>query len=105
MRSLLLALELARVIAGEAPGCEPITAVAVAQVYHRRIEANIQGGWFGWQTPDATDLAVALTWQTWPNVTGEALYMLGPGDTEKVTWVKTAMWSIECNDTTLTAWE
>lgn len=83
MRAFLLALELARVMAGEAPGC-PVGQVAVAQVWENRTAAGIEGGWYGDADPTAADLAVALTWQAWPDMVGGALYAIGRGDRERI---------------------
>lgn len=84
MRSLLLALALARIIAGETPTCDTPAKVAVAQVYANREQAGIVGGWYGDADPTATDLAVALTWQTWPDLVDGAIYAIGYGDRERV---------------------
>lgn len=74
MRQLLLALELARVIAGEAGGCPTLGALAVAHVAERN------DVWYGDADPSARDLAVALVWRAWPDPTEGALFLLGPGD-------------------------
>lgn len=95
MRAFLLALELARVMAGEAPGC-PVGQVAVAQVWENRTAAGIEGGWYGDADPTATDLAVALTWQTWPDMVGGALWLIGPGDHGKMRWLKARTAHFDC---------
>lgn len=97
-------LDLAHVIAGEAPGCPVAARVAVAQVYDRRIDAQVVGGWFGYDDPTATDIAVALTWQAWPNITGDALYAVGPGDAERMPWLDKPTFHRDCDGTTITTW-
>lgn len=104
MRALLTALELAHVLAGETPGCPIDAKVAVSQVYANRQQAQIVGGWFGWDTPTATDMAVALTWHEWPDLAHGALYAVGPGDAERMDWLKRPMGEWSCNATTVTVW-
>lgn len=104
MRAFLTALELARVLSGETPGCPVDAKVAVAQVYQARIDAQIVGGWFGWNDPTTTDLAVALTWQAWPDLIHGALYAVGPGDAERMDWLDVPTGEWECNGTTITIW-
>ncbi len=104
LRAFLAALELAHILAGETPGCPVDAKVAVAQVYHARIDAQIIGGWFGWNDPTATDLAVALTWQAWPDLTAGALYAVGPGDAERMGWLDKPTGEWRCQNTTVTIW-
>ena len=78
--------------------------MAVAQVWNARNEAGIIGGWFGDADPTATDLAVALTWQAWPDLTGGALYAIGPGDLERMDWLEYPTGEWICQSTTETIW-
>lgn len=80
VKTILLALELARVIAGETPGCPVEAKLAVAHVAANRIEAGIDGGWFGDGDPTPVDLALALYWDRFRDPTAGALWMIGPGD-------------------------
>lgn len=75
---MVAALELARVIAGETPGCPVEAKLAVGHVHSRN------GTWYGNASPTAVDVIVALTWQNWPDPTDGALYLLGPGDAAKL---------------------
>ena len=104
MRAFLAALELARILAGETPGCPVDAKVATAQVWQARQDAGIMGGWFGYDDPTTTDLAVALTWQAWPDLVGDALYAVGPGDAERMPWLKHPTGHWECDGTTITTW-
>lgn len=85
VRMILLALELARVIAGETPADCPVEAkLAVAHVAHNRIEMGMVGelteGWFGDAQPKPIDLAIAMFWNNYPDPTDGAVWMIGPGD-------------------------
>ena len=64
IKTLTLALELARVIAGETPGCPVEAKLAVAHVAANRVEQGIVAypleGWFGDADPEPIDLVVAL---------------------------------------------
>ena len=105
MTNILLALALARIIAGEAPGCPVEAKVATAWVYHNRIEQGIQGGWFGDGEPTVTDTQIARFWWMWPDPTDGALYMIHPSDRAKMPWLveRTAQWT--CTGTALEAWK
>ena len=104
MRAFLAALELARILAGETPGCPVDAKIAVAQVWQARQDAGIEGGWFGYDDPTTTDLAVALTWQAWPDLIHGALYAVGPGDAERMDWLDKPTGEWVCNGTTVTTW-
>lgn len=97
MRTLIVALELARIIAGEAPGCPIDAKLAVAHV------ASRNSVWFGDADPALVDLLVALKWQDWPDPTGHAVYLIGPGDARKMPFLgpKTGNW--QCKGTFLEA--
>lgn len=75
---------LARIIAGEAGSCEWAAKVAIAHVWANRIEAGIEGGWYGDATPTTDDWLAARWHASLPDVTGGALFAFGPGDAEKV---------------------
>lgn len=104
MTALLWVVILARIIAGEAPGCPMEAKIAVAHVWYNRIEAGIEGGWFGDRDPTAEDLIAAATFLRYDDPTDGALYMLGPGDLEKVPWAgeETGHWT--CDGTSLTSY-
>lgn len=88
IRLFIAALALARILAGETPGCTVATKIAVANVAMNRTEAGIRGGWFGDADPTAADVAVA-----WLAVRGQlprltdAIYAIGPGDKARMAWL------------------
>lgn len=94
MRSLFLWLYLATIMAGEAPSC-PIGQLAVGHVYQRNKV------WFGHQQPTATSLAMALIWDTVPDPTMGATYLLGPKDV--LPWHTEVLVVIDCPTGPLTA--
>lgn len=99
MMNLLLAIALARIIAGEAPGCPVEAKLAVAHVHSRNQV------WFGDAEPTATDIWVALNWQHYPDPTGGAVYLIHPTDRSRMPWLveQTATWT--CDNTALEAWK
>lgn len=111
MRNLLIFLELARVIAGEAPGCSLGAKLAVAWVADNRVQQGVvnrwRDGWYGDRDPGSADIAVALLWQTFPDPTDGALYLIGPHDKAKMPWLKnmkrSARW--KCAGTSLEAYK
>ena len=98
MTNLLLALALARIIAGEAPGCPIDAKLAVANVHSRNAV------WFGDAAPTALDLYVAMHWREYDDPTGGAVYLIHPDDRSRMPWLveRTAQWT--CNGTALEAW-
>ena len=96
LSDLAAALALAWIIAGEAPACPVEAKVAVAQVHANRIEAQIEGGWFGWQEPGPQDIQAALFFQRWPDLVDGALYAIGPGDAAKMPWLQERKGRWEC---------
>lgn len=78
IKAMVAALELARVIAGETPGCPVEAKLAVGHVHSRNMV------WYGDADPKPVDLIVALTWQNWPDPTAGAQYLLGPHDAAKL---------------------
>lgn len=103
-------LELARIIAGEAPGCPIDAKIAVAKVvYNRRNQGVVEqwsDGWFGNRDPQQIDFAVAVLHSAFPDPSRGAVYLIGPGDKEKMPWLHnshpTARW--KCNGTVLEAY-
>lgn len=98
MIDLVLALALARVLAGETPGCPVEAKIAAAHVHSRNAV------WFGDAEPAKTDWAVALVWATLPDPSDGAQYFIGPGDAARMPWLqeRTARW--ECGGTWVEAW-
>jgi hypothetical protein len=88
--------ELAEIIAGEAPTCPLLAKVAVAQVYHNRIDAGIQGGWFGRQTPRPIDIAIATHWRYWPDLVDGALYAVSREDVSRMPWLRKLVLAWDC---------
>lgn len=110
MRELLIALQLARIIAGEAPGCTMEAKVAVAKVADNRVQQGVvkhwQDGWYGDWDPGSADIVVALLWRSMPDPTSGAIYLIGPHDKAKMPWLKrmkrSAGW--KCAGTSLEAY-
>ena len=76
---LLTTWLLAHVIAGETGTiCGLEAKLAVAHVAQRN------DVWYGDAEPGALDLAAALWWSRWPDPTDGALFLLGPGDAERL---------------------
>ena len=104
MTNLLLALELARVIAGEAPGCPIVAKLAVAHVHSRNAV------WFASAQPTATDIYVALRWQDHADPTHGAMYLSHPTDrwredgSERMPWLEQRTALFICPGTSLEAW-
>lgn len=95
---------LARVIAGETPGCGFDAKVAAAWVYENRLEAGIDGGWFGDAEPTLDDWLAAIWWAAFDDPTGGALFFIGPGDGARMPWLveRTGRWV--CPGTWVEAW-
>ena len=91
MREVLIALQLARVIAGEAPGCSLEAKLAVAWVANNRVQQGVvqewYEGWYGDADPEAIDIVIALLWRNFPDPTDGAIHLLGPGDRAKTPWL------------------
>lgn len=98
MTNLLLALALARIIAGEAPGCDMTAKLAVAHVHSRNAV------WFGDAEPTATDLYIALHWQEYDDPTGGAVYLIHPDDRARMPWLEQRTAVFTCLATRLEAW-
>lgn len=98
MTNILLVLALARIIAGEAPGCPFDAKLAVAHVHSRN------SVWYGDAEPTALDLFVALRWQDYADPTGGAAYLISPSDRSRMPWLveRTASW--QCEATEIEAW-
>lgn len=100
LRELFIMLALARVMAGETPGCDWQAKLAVAHVTANRHAVGMVGGWYGNADPTAMDLMAARMWQQWPDPTDGAVFLLGPGDATRLTeWLgeRTGRW--ECPGT------
>jgi len=104
--TLLLIIELARVLAGETPGCPVEAKIAAAHVAANRIEAGIEGGWFGDADPEQVDIAVSVYWNRFPDPTDGALYFIGPGDAVKMPWLQERTTKrYQCDGTWVEAWK
>jgi hypothetical protein len=80
MTWLFTALTLAHVISGEASVCPEEAKLAVAHVYHNRLDAGMVGGWYGYDMPTTEDLRIALTWHERPDPTHGAVYLVSAQD-------------------------
>lgn len=95
-RSRIETYQLAEIIAGEVPTCPLPAKVAIAQVYHNRLDSGIQGGWFGRGSPTPTDLAVALYWRYWPDLVDGALYAVNRDDVSRMPWLRELVVAWDC---------
>jgi hypothetical protein len=59
-------------------------------------------GWFGDADPEPIDLLVALYWHKLPDPTGDAIWMIGPGD--NLPWKKARTGRWECPATWVETW-
>lgn len=111
MRELLIALQLARVIAGETPGCSLEAKLAVAWVADNRVRQSVvqqwDEGWYGNADPEHVDVVIALIWPALPDPTDGALYLIGPGDKTRMPWLANLAQSNrwECAGTHLEAYK
>ena len=109
MMKFLALLAAARIISGEAPGCPVEAKIAVANVMQNRAAAGITGGWYGDRQPAAADLAVAWLAEkdALPQLAGDALYAIGPGDKARMPWLKDAeaLRSFQCPGTRIEVYE
>jgi hypothetical protein len=97
-------INLARVVAGETPGCSIEAKVALVQVASNRRAAKIEGGWFGDADPGPLDrLAVALARRA-PDLVDGALYFIGPGDARRMPWLQKRTGRWVCPGTWVEAW-
>ncbi len=89
MAALMLALAMARVLAGETPGCEIEAKIGVMNVMQNRTAAGIEGGWFGDAAPTGADVAVAWlgVQGLLPRLAASEIYAIGPGDKAKMAWL------------------
>jgi len=96
--------DMARIVAGETPGCSFHAKVAAVQVAANRAEAGITGGWFGDAEPGPLDL-MAVTWaHRLPDVVGDALYFIGPGDAARMWWLQERTGRWVCPGTWVESW-
>lgn len=99
-RSFQDEMSLASVIAGETPACSFDSKIAVAWVWYNRITANLQSeageGWFGQRQPLARDWLAAVSWSLFSDPTEGALYMIGPGDGQKMPWLRERIRRWDC---------
>lgn len=98
MTTLIAALALAAIIAGEAPGCPVEAKLAVAHVAQRNTV------WYARAEPTAVDVYVALHWQEHPDPTSGAVFLIGPSDKDKMTGLGERTARFECNGTWLEAY-
>lgn len=96
--------DMARVVAGETPGCSFEAKVALVQVASNRAEAGIVGGWFGDAEPGPLDVA-AVTWAAHlPDLVDGALYFIGPGDRDRLWWLEQRTGRWVCPGTWVESW-
>lgn len=89
IKLLIAALTLARILAGETPGCPIAAKVFVANVATNRIDVGIRGGWFGDENPTTTDIMIAwLAVDDRLPLLTSGLYATGPGDKDRMPWLQ-----------------
>lgn len=96
---------MARIVAGETPGCGFEAKAAAVQVMANREAVGITGGWFGAGQPQQDDW-LAVQWAAqMPDLVDGALYFIGPGDAERMPWLvrRTGRW--ECAGTWVESWQ
>ena len=96
--------DMARVVAGETPGCSFEAKVAAVQVAMNRAEAGIDGGWFGDAEPGPLDVMAVLWAPVLPDVVAEALYFIGPGDAGRMPWLRMRTGRWVCAGTWVESW-
>lgn len=90
--------ELARIIAGETPGCPVAAKLAVANVHERN------SVWYGNSDPGLIDLWIATHWRAYPDPSFGAQYMIHPKDRVKMPWLKYQTNEWRCNGTEVQTW-
>jgi hypothetical protein len=95
---------LARVVAGETPGCSFEAKVAAVQVAMNRVDAGIVGGWFGDADPGPLDVMAVLWADRLPDVVDDALYFIGPGDAARLWWLQERTGRWVCPGTYVESW-
>lgn len=107
-------MALAFVIAGEVGTggyCDASASLAVPWVIANRAAIGIEGGWYGWSTPDAATLEMARTWQQYPDPTHGATHFFSDQDVAQA-WVQAYLaagnfemtWHAECAVGGVSAW-
>lgn len=104
MRAFLLALALARIVAGETPGCPFEAKVAAVQVFQNRQAAHIEGGWFGDGDPGPDDWAAVQWAGEMPDLVDGALFFIGPGDQRRMPWLQERTGRWVCGGTWVESW-
>jgi len=98
LRELIIALELARILAGETPGCPVETKVAAAYVW------KVNKVWYGDAEPQAIDIWVALNWEEQENPTPDAEFFVHPTDVKRMPFLNKMLQEWHCKDTTVRAY-
>lgn len=102
--ALLVVASLAWIVAGETPGCPFAAKVALVPVYGNRLEAGIDGGWFGYAEPGEADVLAERTARWLPDLVDGALYFIGPGDAERMPWLRERTGRWVCDGTWVESW-
>lgn len=98
MKNLLLALELARILAGETPTCPIEAKISAAYVW----ETNKV--WYGSGKPTAFDLYVALNYTNHDNPSPGAKFFVSPADVKNMPFLNDMLDEWICKDTTVRAY-
>lgn len=98
MRNLLLALELARILAGETPTCPIEAKISAAYVW------EVNKVWYAEGEPTALDYYVALNYTKHPNPTPNAKFFVSPADVKNMPFLGDMLQEWVCIDTTVRAY-
>ncbi|MBK8211565.1 MAG: hypothetical protein IPK78_18065 [Rhodospirillales bacterium] len=103
-RSSIAALALAVIVAGETPGCPFVAKAAAVQVASNRVEAGIDGGWYGAGEPGLDDWLAVMVASDVPDLVDGALYFIGPGDATRMPWLQERTGRWVCDGTWVESW-
>jgi hypothetical protein len=78
--ALLAVYLLARIISGEAGGCDVRSMIATAHVAANREAAGISGGWFGDAAPNEIHWRIAREWAAFADPTHGATMLVNDDD-------------------------
>ena len=98
MKELLVALQLARILAGETPGCPVEAKISAAHVY------QVNDVWYGDANPQPADIWIAFNWSKTKNPTPGAQYFVSPADVKKMPFLKKMLREWHCKGTTVRAY-
>ena len=103
VHALYKAAVVASLLAGEAPSpCTPLDQAQVAHVWVARGQS--EQGWFAWKQPTAQEWGIAITAELWPDLTGNAVYMISAKDRHKMPFLNKQTWKSPTKGCDLQSW-